>query len=132
MFGDIFGGSRGRSDGVSRGSDLRYNLNLTLEQAVGGDTIEIKIPVMTACADCDGTGCAPGSSPTTCPDCNGTGQIRVSQGFSLFNKRAQGAGAREESSRIPVVPAEAVAALKKARLCRLRFLLVSIMGTALG
>ena len=66
---------------MSRGSDLRYNLNLTLEQAVGGDTIEIKIPVMTACADCDGTGCAPGSSPTTCPDCNGTGQIRVSQGF---------------------------------------------------
>ena len=81
VFGDIFGGSRGRSDGVSRGSDLRYNLNLTLEQAVGGDTIEIKIPVMTACADCDGTGCAPGSSPTSCPDCNGTGQIRVSQGF---------------------------------------------------
>ena len=81
VFGDIFGGSRGRSDGVSRGSDLRYNLNLTLEQAVGGDTIEIKIPVMTACADCDGTGCAPGSSPTTCQDCNGTGQIRVSQGF---------------------------------------------------
>ena len=81
VFGDIFGGSRGRSDGVSRGSDLRYNLNLTLEQAVGGDTIEIKIPVMTACADCDGTGCAPGSPPTTCPDCNGTGQIRVSQGF---------------------------------------------------
>ena len=81
VFGDIFGGSRGRSDGVSRGSDLRYNLNLTLEQAVGGDTIEIKIPVMTACADCDGTGCAPGSSPATCQDCNGTGQIRVSQGF---------------------------------------------------
>ncbi len=81
VFGDIFGGSRGRSDGVSRGSDLRYNLNLTLEQAVGGDAIEIKIPVMTACADCDGTGCAPGSSPTTCQDCNGTGQIRVSQGF---------------------------------------------------
>ena len=81
VFGDIFGGSRGRSDGVSRGSDLRYNLKLTLEQAVGGDTIEIKIPVMTACADCDGTGCAPGSSPTSCPDCNGTGQIRVSQGF---------------------------------------------------
>ena len=81
VFGDIFGGSRGRSDGVSRGSDLRYNLNLTLEQAVGGDTIEIKVPVMTTCLDCDGTGCAPGSSPTTCPDCGGTGQIRVSQGF---------------------------------------------------
>ena len=44
---------------MSRGSDLRYNLNLTLEQAVGGDTIEIKIPVMTACADCDGQGVLP-------------------------------------------------------------------------
>ena len=81
VFGDIFGGSRGRSDGVSRGSDLRYNLNLSLEQAVGGDTIEIKVPVLAHCDDCDGVGSAPGTSPTTCMDCNGAGQVRVSQGF---------------------------------------------------
>ncbi len=82
VFGDIFGGSRGgRSNGVSRGSDLRYNMSLDLEQAVNGDTIEVRIPVLAACEDCDGSGAAPGTTPTTCPDCNGAGQVRVSQGF---------------------------------------------------
>jgi molecular chaperone DnaJ len=83
VFGDIFGGGRGggRANGVSRGSDLRYNLGLTLEQAVNGDTMDIRIPVLTSCDDCDGSGAAPGTSPSTCPDCQGAGQIRVSQGF---------------------------------------------------
>ena len=83
VFGDIFGGGRGGRgpNGAARGSDLRYNLNLTLEQAVNGDEIEIRIPVLTTCEDCNGSGAAPGSSPQTCPDCGGAGQIRVSQGF---------------------------------------------------
>ena len=81
VFGDIFGGSRGRSDGVSRGSDLRYNLNLSLEQAVNGDSVEVRVPVLTVCDDCAGSGSAPGTSTTTCSDCNGAGQVRVSQGF---------------------------------------------------
>ena len=66
---------------MARGADLRYNLNLELEQAVSGDDVEIRIPVLATCEDCDGTGAAPGTSPQTCPDCHGTGQIRVSQGF---------------------------------------------------
>ena len=81
VFGDIFGGSRGQRGGPGRGSDLRYNLQLDLEQAVHGDTVEIRIPVLTGCEDCDGSGAAPGTSPSTCPDCNGMGQVRVSQGF---------------------------------------------------
>ena len=82
VFGDIFGGGRGRgSNGVARGADLRYNLNLELEQAVSGDDVEIRIPVLAACDDCDGSGATPGTSPQTCPDCQGAGQIRVSQGF---------------------------------------------------
>ena len=81
VFGDIFGGSRGQRGGPGRGSDLRYNLQLGLEQAVHGDTVEIRIPVLTGCEDCDGSGAAPGTSPSTCPDCNGMGQVRVSQGF---------------------------------------------------
>lgn len=82
VFGDIFGGGRGgRGGGPARGSDLRYNMHLDLEQAVGGDTVEIRIPVLTGCEDCDGSGAAPGTSPTTCPDCQGAGQVRVSQGF---------------------------------------------------
>ena len=83
VFGDIFGGARGGrgANGVARGADLRYNMQLELEQAVAGDTIEIRIPVLTGCEDCDGSGAAPGTSPTTCPDCQGAGQVRVSQGF---------------------------------------------------
>ena len=83
VFGDIFGGSRGRggANGVSRGSDLRYNMLLDLEQAVSGDTVEVRIPVLTSCEDCDGSGAAPGTSPSVCPDCQGAGQVRVSQGF---------------------------------------------------
>jgi len=83
VFGDIFGGGgqgRGRSS-VQRGADLRYMLDLSLEQAVSGDNIEIEVPVLAACEACDSTGAKPGTSPTTCPDCGGAGQIRVAQGF---------------------------------------------------
>ncbi len=85
VFGDIFGGAaaggaRGRSS-VQRGADLRYMLDLSLEQAVSGDTVEIEVPVLAACEQCDGSGAKPGTSPSTCPDCGGAGQIRVAQGF---------------------------------------------------
>ncbi len=98
VFGDIFGGGRGGgrgANGVSRGSDLRYNMQLDLEQAVSGDTVEVRIPVLATCEDCDGTGAAPGTSPTTCPDCHGSGQIRVSQGFFSLQQtcpRCRGTG----------------------------------------
>ena len=82
VFGDIFGGGRGgRRGGPARGSDLRYALDLDLEQAVRGDQVEVRIPVLVGCEDCDGSGARAGTSPTTCPDCGGAGQVRVSQGF---------------------------------------------------
>ena len=96
VFGDIFGGGRGggRSQ-VQRGSDLRYTLELTLEQAVQGDTIEIEVPVLAGCGDCGGTGAQKGSTPKTCDDCGGAGQVRVSQGFFSLQQtcpRCRGAG----------------------------------------
>jgi molecular chaperone DnaJ len=96
VFGDIFGaaGSRGRSS-VRRGADLRYTLELDLEQAVRGDDVEIKIPVLSACEPCDGTGSEPGTQPSTCPDCGGAGQIRVAQGFFSLQQtcpRCRGGG----------------------------------------
>jgi len=96
VFGDIFGGGRGggRSQ-VQRGSDLRYTLGLTLEQAVQGDTIEIEVPVLASCDDCDGSGAQKGSQPKTCDDCGGAGQVRVSQGFFSLQQtcpRCRGAG----------------------------------------
>ena len=83
VFGDIFGGGRGGRSGPARGSDLRYNMRLSLEQAVSGDTMEIRVPVLATCSDCGGSGAKAGTSASTCPDCNGAGQVRVSQGFFL-------------------------------------------------
>lgn len=82
VFGDIFGGGgrRGRST-VFRGADLRYELALSLEQAVFGDTINITIPTLVNCETCAGSGAKPGTKPVTCRTCDGGGQVRVSQGF---------------------------------------------------
>ena len=82
VFGDIFGGQRrgGRSQ-VYRGADLRYELELDLEQAVFGDAINVDIPTQTECETCDGSGSEPGSSPTSCETCAGVGQVRMQQGF---------------------------------------------------
>ena len=81
VFGDIFGAQRGGRGGAARGADLRYTLELSLEQAVSGDSVEIRVPVLSGCPDCDGSGSKPGSQPATCNDCGGHGQVRVSQGF---------------------------------------------------
>jgi len=82
MFGDIFsGGGRNRSQ-VFRGADLRYELELDLEQAVFGTETEIHIPTLAECKTCGGSGAAKGSTPKTCDTCNGHGQVRVQQ--SIF------------------------------------------------
>ena len=81
VFGDLFSTGRGRSrSSVQRGGDLRYSLEITLEQAVAGDTVEIRVPSLHLCGDCDGTGATAGTKPVDCPSCGGTGQLRVSQG----------------------------------------------------
>ena len=81
MFGDIFGSRRGQRSNIQRGSDLRYNLTLDLEQAVFGDTIKIKIPSLTTCSPCKGSGAKTGTSLATCQKCDGRGNVRVQQGF---------------------------------------------------
>ena len=86
-FGDIFGeifGNRGGGRGgnqVYRGADLRYNLEITLEQAARGTETKIRIPALEACEPCKGTGAKPGTQPKTCPTCAGAGQVRMQQGF---------------------------------------------------
>lgn len=81
VFGDIFGGGGGRRSGPQRGSDLRYTLEVSLEEAVRGATTEIRVPSLQHCGTCDGTGAKPGTSPTTCGGCGGAGQVRMQQGF---------------------------------------------------
>jgi molecular chaperone DnaJ len=82
VFGDIFGAARrgGRSQ-VFRGADLRYELELTLEQAVAGDSVNLELPTQAECARCSGKGAEPGTTPVGCKTCGGAGQVRVAQGF---------------------------------------------------
>jgi molecular chaperone DnaJ len=83
IFGEIFGqqGRGGRGNGVYRGADLRYNLELALEDAARGADVKIRIPAMEGCETCKGTGAKPGTEPKQCPTCHGRGEVRVSQGF---------------------------------------------------
>jgi molecular chaperone DnaJ len=84
IFGDIFGGGgggRNQRSNVYRGADLRYNLEISLEEAAKGTETKIRIPVQTNCETCHGSGARPGTSPVTCTTCNGHGQVRMQQGF---------------------------------------------------
>ena len=82
VFGDIFGaGRRGGGRQVFRGADLRYELELDLEQAVFGQTASVEFTTLGECEPCGGTGAAPGSKPTTCDTCGGSGHVRMQQGF---------------------------------------------------
>ncbi|MFZ1494826.1 MAG: molecular chaperone DnaJ [Candidatus Competibacter denitrificans] len=95
VFRDIFGGGRGGGGQGYRGSDLRYTLDLTLEEAVFGTTAKIRIPTLVSCAGCAGSGAKPGTKPTTCPTCRGVGQVRMQQGFFSIQQtcpRCQGRG----------------------------------------
>jgi molecular chaperone DnaJ len=79
-FGDIFGGGR-RRGGPQRGADLRYDLEISFEEAAQGTETSIQIPRQENCETCKGSGAAAGSSPQTCPQCRGQGQVRFQQGF---------------------------------------------------
>jgi molecular chaperone DnaJ len=84
-FGDMFGGGR-RRQGPQRGADLRYDLEITLEDAYAGSTAEITVPSHFTCEACTGTGCKPGTSPTVCTTCGGQGRVRATQGFFAIER----------------------------------------------
>ena len=87
IFGEIFGGAAGAKSGrssVYRGADLRYNLEITLEQAARGTETKIRIPTLEDCEPCKGSGAKPGTSAKTCQACSGSGQVRMAMGpFSM-------------------------------------------------
>ena len=88
IFEDLFGmgGRRGRSSGRERGADLRYNMEITLEEAYAGKTAQIRIPTSVTCEVCSGSGAKSGTQPKACPTCNGHGKIRHSQGFFTLER----------------------------------------------
>ncbi|RUT30172.1 molecular chaperone DnaJ [Arsenicitalea aurantiaca] len=88
IFGDFMGGQRagGRGQSRLRGSDLRYNLEISLEEAYSGRTVEIDVPTLAACTTCEGTGAKPGTGMSTCRHCSGHGKVRASQGFFTIER----------------------------------------------
>ncbi|WP_428426889.1 molecular chaperone DnaJ [Pararhizobium sp.] len=83
IFGEMMGGGRQRrsSGGRERGADLRYNMEITLEEAYAGKTAQIRVPTSITCDVCTGSGAKPGTKPTTCATCQGSGRVRAAQGF---------------------------------------------------
>jgi molecular chaperone DnaJ len=89
IFDEIFGGGNrgGARSNVYRGADLRYNLEITLEQAAFGTETKIRIPTMEVCETCKGSGAKAGTQPKTCPTCQGSSQVRLQQGGLAAPKR---------------------------------------------
>lgn len=100
LFGEFMGGRRGagggRGSGRERGADLRYNMEISLEDAFSGKTAEIRFPTSVACDVCGGTGAKKGTKPKTCPTCQGMGKVRASQGFFTIERTCPTCNGRGE------------------------------------
>ena len=93
MFGDFMGGRRGNRP--QTGSDLRYNMQISLEEAFQGKSAQIRVPTSVSCDDCEGSGAEAGSTPSTCQSCQGRGRVRAQQGFFTIERTCptcQGSG----------------------------------------
>jgi molecular chaperone DnaJ len=98
LFGEFMGGRRGRQrSGRERGADLRYNMEITLEESFNGKTAQIRVPTSVACEACSGSGAKPGTHPTTCTTCGGGGKVRASQGFFTIERPCPACQGRGET-----------------------------------
>lgn len=97
LFGEFMGGGARRERAArTRGSDLRYNLEITLEEAFAGRTVEVDVPTMVQCDTCEGSGAKPGTGMSTCRTCNGYGKVRASQGFFTIERTCPNCHGRGE------------------------------------
>ncbi len=108
IFDDLFGmsgrggGGRGRSSGGrERGADLRYNMEITLEEAHKGKSAQIRIPTSVTCDTCSGSGAKPGTKPKTCGTCGGAGRVRATQGFFTLERTCPTCGGRGQTIETP-------------------------------
>ena len=86
LFGEIMGGARRGARRVNRGEDLRYDLQISLEDAYRGRSVEIRVPSAVVCETCNGSGAKPGTMPETCPGCSGQGKVRMTHGFFTIER----------------------------------------------
>lgn len=98
IFGDMMGGGRSSrsSNGRERGADLRFNMEITLEEAYLGKEAEVEVPTSITCETCSGNGAKPGTSPSTCSTCGGNGRVRANQGFFSIERTCPSCQGRGE------------------------------------
>ncbi|MEY4864101.1 MAG: molecular chaperone DnaJ [Pseudomonadota bacterium] len=125
IFGDIFGGGggggqRGGRNGVYRGADLRYAMEVTLEQAARGYETEIRVPSWDSCETCKGSGAKAGTRPQTCRTCNGQGAVRVQQGFFSIQQTCPGCRGSGKTISDPCASCEGVGRVKRTKTLQVR------------
>ncbi|MEO0883488.1 MAG: molecular chaperone DnaJ [Pseudomonadota bacterium] len=104
IFSQVFGGGMGggrRRSGPSRGADLRYDMDITLEEAFAGKDAKITVPTAVSCDTCGGSGAAPGTSPEVCGHCGGSGRVRAQQGFFTMERTCGHCGGRGQIIKSP-------------------------------
>jgi molecular chaperone DnaJ len=120
-FGEMFGrGGRQRSNGPARGADLRYDLEITLEQAYAGAEKEIKVPSSITCETCEGSGAKPGTSPTVCGSCGGAGRVRATQGFFSIERACPRCGGSGKMIMDPCKSCHGAGQVRKERVLSVR------------
>lgn len=118
LFGELFGrgGGGGRArGGPGRGADLRYDLEIELEEAYRGKNVEITVPSSETCTRCDGSGAEPGTKVTTCPTCNGSGVVRTSQGFFTMQRTCPTCGGQGRYVETPCTACDGVGRVRSTR-----------------
>jgi molecular chaperone DnaJ len=116
LFGDFMGGGRGGArQRASRGSDLRYNLRVTLEEAYAGAQKSIRVPTLSACESCSGTGAEGGAEPVSCPTCGGMGKVRAQQGFFTIERTCPTCGGLGQIVKNPCTACRGAGRVEKER-----------------
>jgi molecular chaperone DnaJ len=119
-FGDVFGGRSARQAGPRRGSDLRYDLEITLEQAYKGADVEIAVPTTAACETCEGSGAKPGTKPVTCTTCQGAGRVRSANGFFQVERTCPRCGGQGQMIAEPCTTCHGHGQVRKTRKLQLK------------
>jgi len=127
VFGDAFGmgggrrgGGGGRRNGPARGSDLRYDMTISLEEAYHGKDATIKVPTTVTCERCDGNGAEPGTGVTTCDTCGGAGRIRRTQGFFTMEQTCPTCGGRGSYVETPCQACDGAGQVRQTRELRVQ------------
>jgi molecular chaperone DnaJ len=122
LFGEFMGGrrggggaGRGQRSGRERGADIRYNMDITLQEAFSGKQAQIRVPTSIGCETCSGTGAKVGTKPTTCPTCAGAGKVRASQGFFTIERTCPSCHGRGEFIEDPCPACSGVGRINRER-----------------